>query len=244
MRELLATLLAVIALASSAYAAQCSTNIAPAARSFSTNFPVPENPISENGAFVTSTTPGVDWSGLRLGGCGCKPVAPVAVTAPGYASPPNIANRNTGDALAVLSGSWGADQSAFIVVANTPPSSGPQEVEIHLRTDPATGRGYEITWAFSSSYIIIATWNGGGGIGEGVAYYILIHADGPQYAISPGDTLSASIRGNVITMYRNGIQVIQYTDTNNYFPTGNPGFGFNEGRAGSYGISSFSATSP
>jgi len=42
-------------------------------------------------------------------------------------------------------------------------------------------------------------------------------------------------------MYRNGGKVVQYTDNNNLFTTGNPGFGFNEGSAGNYGISSFSA---
>src|SRR5262249_54102018 len=47
--------------------------------SYSTNFPKIENPISENGKFITSTTPGVNWSGLRLGGCGCKSVSPVAI---------------------------------------------------------------------------------------------------------------------------------------------------------------------
>jgi hypothetical protein len=47
----------------------------------------------------------------------------------------------------------------------------------------------------------------------------------------------------VITMYRNGVQVIQYTDNKNSANTGNPGFGFNEGSAGNYGISSFSASS-
>jgi hypothetical protein len=213
--------------------------------SYSTNFPKVENPISENGKFITSTTPGVNWSGLRLGGCGCKSVSPVAITASGLAQSPNIANNNAGDALAVLTGTWRPDQTASAVVANMPPSpnNGYEEIEIHLRTDPATGRGYEITWGYNRSYIIIATWNGGGVTGAVAAYTILLNNSGPQYAISSGDTLKATIKGNVITMYRNGVQVVQYTDNNTSFTTGNPGFGFNEGSAGNYGISSFSATS-
>ena len=238
---------------------------------FSTTFQAVENPISENGAFITSTTPGVNWSGLKLGGCGCKPVAPVAVTASGLAQSASYSNPNAGDALAVLTGSWGADQTASIVVANIPPTNnGSEEVEIHLRTDPATGRGYEITWGYGNGrrlswfayqvtriwqkwlsrrdrghdYILIVTWNGGGVMGAGAAYTVLVNNSGSQYAISPGDTLTASIQGNVIKMYRNGTMVIQYTDTNNSFTSGNPGFGFNEGATDSYGISSFSASSP
>ena len=47
-----------------------------------TAFSSTQKPISEGGRFITSTTPGVNWSGLRLGGCGYLPVAPVAITAP------------------------------------------------------------------------------------------------------------------------------------------------------------------
>jgi hypothetical protein len=213
--------------------------------SYSTSFPTVENPISDNGSFITSTTPGVNWSGLRLGDCGCKAVSPIAITAPGLAQSPNIANSNAGDALAVLTGIWAPDQTASVVVADILPSpnNGYEEIEIHLRTDSATGRGYEITWGYNNSYIIIATWNGGGVTGARAAYSMLLNSSGPQYAILSGDILKAIIKGNMITMYRNGVQLVQYTDYNNSFSTGNPGFGFNEGAAGNYGISSFSARS-
>jgi chitodextrinase len=215
------------------------------ANSYSTNFPRAENPISEGGRFITSTTPGVNWSGLKLGGCGCKPVAPVAVSAPGLADSPLVGDASQGDALALLTGVWGPDQSASMVVANIPPANDGsyQEVEIHLRSDLATGRGYEITWAYNHDYILIVTWNGGGAVGQGAAYTVLVQLSGSQYAIAPNDTLMASIVGNVITMYRNGTQIYQYTDTQHSFTSGNPGFGFNEGAASNYGISSFSASS-
>ena len=207
-----------------------------------TAFSSTQKPISEGGRFITSTTPGVNWSGLRLGGCGCLPVAPVAITAPGLARSPNISGQ-VGDALAVATGTWGPDQTVTIVVADIPPTrKGSEEVEIHLRTDPATGRGYEIAWAYNHQYLLIATWNGGGVVGA-PAYTTLVGARGPQYAISPGDSLRASISGNVITVYTNGNQIYQYTDTKNSFVSGNPGFGFNEGPAGNYGIKSFSAIS-
>jgi 20S proteasome alpha/beta subunit len=213
-----------------------------ASNSYSTNFPVAQNPISEGGQFVTSTSPGVNWSGLETGGGGNLPVAPVDIAASGEAESVDYANPNYGDALAVLTGNWGANQSASITVGDIPATSaGYEEFEIHLRTDPTTGTGYEITWAYNHDYILITTWNGGGVVGTG-AYTILYQASGPQYAIAPGDTLTASIQGNVITMYTDGVQVAQITDSK--FSSGNPGFGFNGGwQTGEYGISSFSASS-
>jgi hypothetical protein len=177
-----------------------------------------------------------------VGGCGCKPAAPVAVTSPGLAQSPNVAN-NVGDALAVLTGTWGADQTASAVVAASlpPTSNGYEEVELHLRVDPATGEGYEITWGYNHNYILIVTWNAPGAANP---YTELVNKSDPSYTIAPGDTIKASILGNVITMYINGSQIYQYTDTNNSFTRGNPGFGFNEGPAGSYGFSSFAASSP
>jgi hypothetical protein len=209
--------------------------------SYSTNFPVAQNPISENGNFVTSTSPAVNWSGLELGGGGNLPVAPVDIAAPGEAESVDYADPNYGDALAVLTGTWGANQSVSITVGDIPATSaGYEELEIHLRTDPTTGTGYEITWAYNHDYILIATWNGGGVVGTG-AYTTLYYASGSQYAIAPSDTLTASIQGDVITMYTDGVQVAQIVDGT--FSSGNPGFGFNQGGTGEYAISSFSASS-
>jgi hypothetical protein len=76
------------------------------------------------------------------------------------------------------------------------------------------------------------------------AYTELVNQSDPSYTIAPGDTIKATIVGNVITMFTNGKQIYQYTDAMNSFTTGNPGFGFNEGPAGNYGFSHFSASSP
>jgi hypothetical protein len=76
-------------------------------------------------------------------------------------------------------------------------------------------------------------------VGSGA--YTVLYDVATNYTIKPGDTLSASIQGDVITMYTNGVQVAQIT--NSQFSSGNPGFGFNQGGTGEYGISSFSAGS-
>ena len=190
---------------------------------FSTTFSTVENRVSAGGGLITSTSPGVNWSGLKLGGGGNLPVAPVVVVAPGVAESAQYANTNYGDALAVATGTWTPDQSASVVVGNiAAQSGGDQEFEIHLRTDPNTGAGYEVSWAYNSDYILIATWHATGG------YTNLYFAQGSQYAVHPGDTLTASIHGNVITMYDNGVQEAQITD--NTFTSGNPGFRVQSGR--------------
>jgi len=202
--------------------------------SFSTNFPTVENPVSAGGGLITSTSPGVNWSGLKLGGSGTLPVAPVDVSAGHLAESVDYANSNFGDALAVATGTWAADQTASVVVGNLAATPGGyEEFEIHLRTDPTTGAGYEIDYGYNNNYIAVATWHANGG-------YTNLSFANTTTAIHPGDTLTAKIQGNVITAYDNGVQIAQVTD--NTFTTGNPGFGFNQGGTAEYGISSFSAS--
>ena len=202
--------------------------------SFSTTFPTTQNPVSAGGGLITSTSPGVNWSGLKLGGGGNLPVAPVDVVSPGLAESVDYGNTNYGDALAVATGTWSPDQSASVVVGNLAAQAGGyEEFEVHLRTNPTTGAGYEITWGYNNNYIAVATWNANGG-------YTNLYFAETSTAIHPGDTLTASIKGNVITLYDNGVQEAQITD--NTFTSGNPGFGFNQGGTHEYGISSFSAT--
>ena len=176
----------------------------------------------------------MNCSGLGLGGSGTLPVAPVDVVYAGEAESVDYANVNYGDALAVATGSWGADQSASVTVGNLAPQAGGyEEFDVHLRVDPNTGTGYEITWGYNNNYIAVATWNAHGG-------YTNLNFTPTSTAIHPGDVLTASITGNVISVFTDGALVATVTD--NTFSSGNPGFGFNQGGTHEYGISSFSAS--
>jgi hypothetical protein len=70
-----------------------------------------------------------------------------------------------------------------------------------------------------------------------------------QYGIADGDTVKATIVGNVITAYLNGVAVGSATDST--YNTGSPGMGFNletgtascVGTNGDYGFTHFTATS-
>jgi hypothetical protein len=95
------------------------------------------------------------------------------------------------------------------------------ECEIRLRSSISAGRctGYEVFWnaASDGNYLSISRWNGS--INDFTSL-------GTITGVPPinGGTLTASIKGNVITAYINGVQKLQVTDST--FASGNPGIGF------------------
>ena len=98
--------------------------------------------------------------------------------------------------------------------------------------------GYEISNSVSSdasAYLIIVRWNG-----RLADFTYLANLRGRQYGVKTGDVIRATIVGDVIAAYKNGVQLAQVTDKT--YPTGNSGLGFNEGFNGDYGLSRFSAT--
>ena len=207
--------------------------------SYSTDFPKAEPLISEGGRWITAGTPGVHWQETMCGFKGDQHVSSVS-TIPGYAFGPAGPER-FGDSLALLTGTWNPDQMAQATVRQVSPSGYP-EVEIRLRTSPKDATGYEIMWSAlgknGSPYLAIATWNGPTSAPPHWTFLKELH--GPDYGVATGDVVKAAIVGNTITAYKNGKELVRITD--NTFSQGNPGFGFNEGPNGTYGISSFSAS--
>jgi hypothetical protein len=213
------------------------TRQAPA--SYTTDFPKAEPLISEDGRWITAGTPGVHWHETMCGFKGDQHVSSVS-TISGYAFGPTGPER-FGDSLALLTGTWSPDQMAQASVRQISPSGYP-EVEIRLRTSPNDATGYEIMWSAlgknGSPYLAIATWNGPASAPP--HWTMLKDLHGPEYGVATGDVVKAVIVGNTITAYKNGKHQVQITD--NSFSQGNPGFGFNEGPNGTYGISSFTAS--
>jgi hypothetical protein len=208
--------------------------------SYTTSFPLTENPISEGGNWINGATVGLDWSDSR------------SENGHGYGwEIQQIPYYN--DATSLLTGTWGADQQATATVYVTTPPAGPQcsaEVELRLRSALAahSNTGYEITWsvgAGSSGYLIIVRWNGT--IGD---FSYLANLHGSQYNVVNGDVVVARIVGNVISAYKNGVQQASVNITSiggTVYNSGQPGMGFcmNQTCAGinaTYGYTSFSAT--
>ena len=78
------------------------------AGSYSTNFPLTENPISENGRWINGKAVGLDWSDVSTTGGFAR----------GQQTPDGGGSKNFNDATALLAGSWGPDQTAQAVVRN------------------------------------------------------------------------------------------------------------------------------
>jgi hypothetical protein len=197
---------------------------APQVKTYTTNFPLTENPMSEGGRWMEGKTVGLDWGdvsttpGLAIGTAGPKRFA---------------------DATALLTGTWGPTQTAEAVVVSKHVFHYP-EVSMRLRSSmsPHDCQGYEISNSLKSddtAYLIIVRWNGG--LAD-FTYLVQVH--GKQYGVTTGDVVKATIVGNVITAYKNGVKLASVTD--NTYLTGNPGLGFNEGKNGDYGMSRYTAT--
>jgi len=203
-------------------------------RSYLTTFPKDEEPISEGGLWLNGRRDAIDW---------CDVLSRDGV-AYGEKSRMNSAERRaeqafgggtaeTGvqegdydDPAAVLAGHWGRNQSARATVfCRNPTDEYFQEVEIRLRSSIAPNwcDGYEVFWRCSKSeaaYAEIVRWNGK--IGE---FTSLARAVGSEFGVKHGDIVEATIVGNVIRSYINGVEVLSAVD--DACPSGAPGIGFN-----------------
>jgi hypothetical protein len=189
-----------------AFAAGCgmgsSPGMAPSAASPG-QFTGTENPISENGAWRHN---GLDWT--------------VVAKTNGFAHGTQTGNGGFDDSYAYLSG-FPANQSASATIAlNTSATdANTREVELLLRwsDSPHSATGYECNLHYLGDYAEIVRWNGA--LGD----FTIIKSVTPPKP-KTGDVMTATIVGNVITVFYNGTQIMQVTDPT--YATGNPGMGF------------------
>lgn len=197
---------------------------APHTTTYTTNFPLKEDPISEGGRWIGGKTAGVDWGN----------VSTVPGLAIGLAGPKEYA-----DSVALLAGSWGPDQTVEALVDKGHVFRAP-EVSLRLRSSLSAHRctGYEVSnslRADGTAYLIIVRWNG-----PLADFTYLLNVTGKEYGVTTGDVVKATIVGGTITAYKNGVQMGQAKD--NTFRSGQPGFGFNEGNNGDYGMTRVKVT--
>jgi chitodextrinase len=216
-----------------------ATTTAASSGSYSTTFPLTENPISEGGNWINGGTTGLDWTNVRTS------TNFVFGTMPGDAP----GNATYADSTAILNGTWGPNQTvqATVAVTNAATSSSIfEEVELRLRTTiaPHSITGYEVNCSVvnssSGNYMQVVRWNGPLASWTGL--------NGVTHRCVTGDVIKATVTGTssaLITVYLNGTQVMTATDPNP-FNSGNPGVGFFlQGATGldaNYGFSQFSAS--
>jgi hypothetical protein len=190
------------------------------AESYETTFPLTEDPISEGGVWSNGRDDGLDWYNVLTNG------------EIGYAYGEVTTGEYT-DPTAILKGTWSADQGAEgVVYSKNQTTTLWQEVELRLRSGISAHSctGYEIFFRCTktggddahSSYAEIVRWNGP--LGD---WDVLEVHYGIEYGISDGDTVSATVVGNVIKGFINGVEVISAVDDT--FTAGNPGIGFDYG---------------
>ena len=140
----------------------------------------------------------------------------------------------------MLSGSWGKNQHAKgIVFSRNETEEYFQEVELRLRSTlgPHSCTGYEVFWRClktGSAYAEIVRWND-----KIRDFTSLARKQGPEFGVKNGDVVEATIVGNVIRSYINGVEVLSATD--DAYKSGNPGIGFNFGCANTYVDHGFSS---
>jgi hypothetical protein len=208
----------------------------PSARSHRTHFELDEDPISEGGLWLNGKADGVDWCDVvTRGGVAYGAISRMQVAerraeqgslGAGLEETGAAPEGDYDDPTAVLRGDWGANQHAQGAVFSRDPTEGYfQEVEFRLRSSimPHRCTGYEVFFRCLKSdaaYAEIVRWNGK--IGDFTSLAKLI---GPQYGVQDGDVIEATVIGNVLRGFINGVEVISATD--DVFTSGCPGIGFN-----------------
>jgi hypothetical protein len=199
-------------------------------RSYSTRFQLDEDPISEGGKWINGEKEGIDWYNVITK----HGVAFGAVSQGAYTDP-----------TALLAGKWGNHQKVKArVFSRNQTEKYFQEVEIRLRStlSPHRCTGYEVFWRClktPNAYAEIVRWNGK--VGDWTS---LQKHTGAKYGVKDGDRVEATIVGNIIRGYVNGVEVISATD--NTYDGGNPGMGFNFGVGksnGDFGFTSYEVDS-
>jgi hypothetical protein len=204
------------------------------AGTYATNFPLNEDPISESGRWVGGKTVGLLFSDFQS----------ISGLAFGKESGTNPAKYD--DAIALLTGTWGPNQTVQATVMTVNQKTNPifEELEIRLRSTITanSSTGYECNFSARNSahaYVEIVRWNGPMG-----DFTRLVHNDGASMALKSGDTIRCTALGTTITAYINGVQKAKATDST--FASGNPGMGaYLQGATGlnrDYGFVSFAAS--
>ncbi len=182
-------------------------------RSYRTHFQHNEDPLSEQGKWITGGKEGKDWYDVLTK----NGVAFGAVTKGDYTDP-----------TALLTGKWGKNQTVKAkVFSRNQTEKYYQEVEIRLRSTlaPHLCTGYEVFFRClktPNAYAQIVRWNG-----KVEDWTSLEKHSGAQYGVKDGDMIEATIVGNVIKGYINGVEVISAVDDT--YTEGSPGMGFNYG---------------
>jgi hypothetical protein len=221
-------------------------------RTYRTNFERDETPISDGGVWLNGRTNGIDWcdvvtsDGRAYGEVTRMSVAEQRAEQ-GNLDPSSAAAAapvgDYDDPTAVVGGTWGRNQAVRATVFSRNQTEDYfQEVEIRLRTtiEPNSITGYEVFFRClktDNAYSEIVRWDGRIG-----SWKSLARKTGPAFGVKDGDVIEATMIGNEIKGYINGVEVTSAVDDT--YANGCPGVGFNFGVGNTnvdHGLTSFEA---
>ncbi len=206
-------------------------------RSYKTEFKKNETPISEGGMWLNGRKDGINWcdvlvkDGVAFGEVSRNQVVERRAEQASLGAGAGAGGMPEGDyddPTAVLTGKWGPNQFGKArIFSRNQTEKYFQEAQIRLRHNmsPKFCSGYEVFFRClntDAGYAEIVRWNGPVGGWKSLAKLV-----GLKYAVKDGDLIEASIVGNVIRGYLNGVEVISVIDDN--IKSGAPGIGFNFG---------------
>ncbi len=200
---------------------------------FTTNFSLAENPISEGGVWQHR---GTAWKYVRTVG--------------DHAVGTQMGTGDYDDSYAYLTG-FAPDQSARATLWIDPTTKGSYrelELLLHWADSPASARGYECKLSWNGSYAEIVRWNGP--LGDFTYVTKQTRFDSGLMPPASGDIFTATIVGDLIRVWLNkndgrGDRLI-VTGRDSTFTDGDPGMGFftsGSADAARFGFSGYAAWS-
>jgi hypothetical protein len=215
-------------------------------RSYTTDFPLDENPVSEGGMWLNGKKDAIDFTdcitsnGIIHGAPSRMNVLEKRAEQGNLDDDCASPAGDYDDPTAILTGEWGRNQHARGVAhIENPTEEWFQEVQIRLRSTLAPHRitGYEIFFRCLKGelgYAEIVRWNGA--VGDWTS---LKRHQGAEFGVAHGDVVEASIEGDVIRGFVNGVEKITVKD--DVWTSGAPGVGFNFGVGDTYADHGFSS---
>jgi len=184
--------------------------------SYSTNFPLTENPISESGK----------W---RVGGVTGYYGSPRTTTGKCFAGSTVTPGELDDNLAQLISPVISANCSITTTISKSTGSKTDSFEAAHygrMNIDAGTTfvRGYEILIGFNPGEFQVVKW-----LGVSHAFpanFVVLSTSGSPAAVSNGDVFRTDFIGNVITCYRNGVLFNTTTDSSSPWLDGSPGMGF------------------
>jgi len=175
---------------------------------YNTSFPLTENPISESGAWIAGTISpprtNVQSDGVHA-----------------FATMVSFDGTNFNDSVAILNGTWPANQWVQGTVYNQSALSGQEcELVLHGTLTALTNTGLEIDCVLVTGHIDLVAW-----LGPPNSFSTLASATGITF--NDGDVIYAQIVGTVVTIKKNGATVLTHDTAGDSLPfsSGAPGQG-------------------